>query len=206
MSSQSAAALDSLLLKYNPGIMRCCKGWICTHPQLPQGLRWWRICLQCRRPGFDPWVRKIPWMRAWQPAPVFLPGEFHGQRSLVGYSPWDHMSRTWLNDFTVPSKPFKAPKCLFSEIILVRPTPKQPTKAADEPWPYLPCIPLCLPPLCPSQTVFTLSRLRSSAGPLQAQRAHNPQPHATELFVRESFPLCFANSCTRALLKCPLCW
>ena len=35
-----------------------------------------------------PWVRKIPWRRAWQPTPVYLPGEFHGQRSLVGYSPW----------------------------------------------------------------------------------------------------------------------
>jgi len=31
-------------------------------------------------------VRKIPWRRAWQPTPVFLPGESHGQRSLVGYS------------------------------------------------------------------------------------------------------------------------
>ena len=40
------------------------------------------------RPGFDPWVGKIPWRREWQPTPVFLPGEFHGQRSLVGYSPW----------------------------------------------------------------------------------------------------------------------
>ena len=33
------------------------------------------------------WVRKIPWRRAWQPIPVFLPGECHGQRSLAGYSP-----------------------------------------------------------------------------------------------------------------------
>ena len=39
-------------------------------------------------PGFDPWVGTIPWRRAWQPAPVFLPGESHGQRSLAGYSPW----------------------------------------------------------------------------------------------------------------------
>ena len=36
---------------------------------------------------FDPWAVKIPWRRAWQPTPVFLPGESHGQRSLVGYSP-----------------------------------------------------------------------------------------------------------------------
>ena len=39
------------------------------------------------RLGFSPWVRKIPWRRAWQPTPVFLPGEFHAQRSLLGYSP-----------------------------------------------------------------------------------------------------------------------
>ena len=43
---------------------------------------------QCRRRGFDPWVRKIPWRRKRQPTPVFLPGESHGQRSTVGYSPW----------------------------------------------------------------------------------------------------------------------
>ena len=45
-------------------------------------------CLQCGRPGFDPWVRKIPWRRKWHPTPVLLPGKFHGWRSLVGYSPW----------------------------------------------------------------------------------------------------------------------
>ena len=44
------------------------------------------VCLQCGRPGFDPWVRKIPWRRKWKPTPVFLPGESHGWRSLVGYS------------------------------------------------------------------------------------------------------------------------
>ena len=39
-------------------------------------------------PGFHPWVGKVPWRRTWQPTPVFLPREFHGQRSLAGYSPW----------------------------------------------------------------------------------------------------------------------
>ena len=39
-------------------------------------------------PGFDSWVRKIPWRRDWQPTPVFLPGESLGQRSLMGYSTW----------------------------------------------------------------------------------------------------------------------
>ena len=47
-------------------------------------------CRRCKRHGFDPRVRKIPWIRKWQPIPVFLPGETHGQRSLVGCSPWGH--------------------------------------------------------------------------------------------------------------------
>ena len=45
-------------------------------------------CLQCGRPGFNPWVGKILWRRKWQPTPVLLPGKSHGRRSLVGYRPW----------------------------------------------------------------------------------------------------------------------
>jgi len=48
---------------------------------------------QCRKHKkfrFDPWVKKIPWRRAWQPTPVFASREFHEQRSLVGYSPYGH--------------------------------------------------------------------------------------------------------------------
>ena len=45
-------------------------------------------CRRCKRHGFDPWARKIPCRRAWQSTPVFLPGEFHGQRNLADYSPW----------------------------------------------------------------------------------------------------------------------
>ena len=56
------------------------------------GLPWWlrqqSICLQHARPGFNPWVGKILWRRKWQPIPVLLPGKSHGQRSVVGYSPW----------------------------------------------------------------------------------------------------------------------
>ena len=71
-----------------------------------------RVSLQCRRPGFDPWVRKIPWRREWQPTPVFLPGEFHGKRSLVGYSPWGHKELDttdwlWLTISPHPSPPQK---------------------------------------------------------------------------------------------------
>ena len=46
--------------------------------------------LQCKRPRFNLWVGKIPWIRKWQPTPVSLPGEFYGQRRLVGYSPRGH--------------------------------------------------------------------------------------------------------------------
>ena len=56
----------------------------------PDGTSCKEPACQCRRQkkhGFDPWVEKIPWWRAWQPTPVFLPGESYGQRSLVGYSP-----------------------------------------------------------------------------------------------------------------------
>ena len=44
-------------------------------------------CRRYKRCRLDPWVREISWRRAWQPTPVFLPGESQGQRSLVGYSP-----------------------------------------------------------------------------------------------------------------------
>ena len=51
-----------------------------------------------RKHRFDPWVGKSPWRRIWQPTPVFLPGKFHGQRSLVGYTPLSCKRFTGLND------------------------------------------------------------------------------------------------------------
>ena len=61
---------------------------------LPLWLREYRICLQCRRLRFNPWVRKIPWRRKWQPTPVFLCGEFHGQRSLRS----QRVGHDWVTD------------------------------------------------------------------------------------------------------------
>ena len=46
-------------------------------------------CRRCKRCRFNPWVGKISWRREWLPTPVFLPGEFHGERSLAGYCPRD---------------------------------------------------------------------------------------------------------------------
>ena len=65
-----------LMSKKDLGLPRWCKGKESTYQ-----------CVRCRRQRLDPWVRKIPWRRKWQPTPVFLSGKFHGQRSLVGHSP-----------------------------------------------------------------------------------------------------------------------
>ena len=61
-------------------------------------------CRKCKRLEFDPWVRKIPQRRKWQPTPIFLPGESHGQRSLAGYSQWDRKvsdMNEWLSMYAV---------------------------------------------------------------------------------------------------------
>ena len=65
---------------------------VCLYVAWIHEIPWWlsgkeSIC-QCRRRGFDLWLRKIPWRRAWQPTPVLLPGKSHGQRNLARYSPW----------------------------------------------------------------------------------------------------------------------
>ena len=62
-------------------------------------LRQQRICLQCWRSRFNPWIEKIPWRRQWLHKAVFLPGESHGQNSLVGYSPWGHRDTRVTNGF-----------------------------------------------------------------------------------------------------------
>ena len=66
-------------------------------------LRWWRILLHCRRPGFDPWVGKIPWGRQCLPTPVFSRGECQEQRSMVGCITVHGVikSRTRLSNWTI---------------------------------------------------------------------------------------------------------
>ena len=68
------------------GDSRCKEGF-------PGGANYKESACHCRRHkrhGFDPWVGKIPWRRAWQPTPIFLPGESHRQTNLAGFSPWSH--------------------------------------------------------------------------------------------------------------------
>ena len=59
-------------------------------PWLPRWHSGQEFDCQCRRHRFNPWVRKIPWSRKWQPTSVFLPGKSHGWRSLVGCNSWGH--------------------------------------------------------------------------------------------------------------------
>ena len=103
VSSQSGLLILSLFGECAQGSLSK-EGWVCHHRAkvcepsslcgslskclgFPGGSDSKEICLQCRRLRFSPWVGKIPWRRKWLPTPVFLPGEFHGQRSLAGYSP-----------------------------------------------------------------------------------------------------------------------
>ena len=69
------------------------------------------LAVQTVRPRFHPWVRKIPWRREWQPTPVVWLGESHGQRNLVGYSPWGHKEldttewlaqQQWVDTYKMP--------------------------------------------------------------------------------------------------------
>ena len=77
-----------------PGLLclSCILGVIVLLLGFPCGTSGKELACQCRRlrHRLGPGVRKIPWGRAWQPTPVFLPGESHGQRNLVGSSPWSH--------------------------------------------------------------------------------------------------------------------
>ena len=111
-SSSSLWSVSQALLQYT-GHFRFCSGlkghmvrnttlrrWINTNMYkemgFPGGASGKEPICQCRRCGFDPCIGKIPWRRAWQATPVFLPGESHGQRSLAGYSPWVVKSQTQL--------------------------------------------------------------------------------------------------------------
>ena len=82
-----------LLMRFKCKAAECFKVLKVPHKHIP-GLPMWlsgkEPACQCRRCGFNPWVRKIPWRRKWQATPIFLPWKSHGQRSLAGYSPWGH--------------------------------------------------------------------------------------------------------------------
>ena len=67
--------------------------------------------------GFDPWVKKIPWRRKWQLTPVFLPGEFHGQRNLAGIVHSITKSQTQLSNFYFRGGVFNHSSCCGSSVL-----------------------------------------------------------------------------------------
>ena len=98
----STQTSSSVLMRIRVSFSETCLQFDSSHKVLAQrnlflGLPWWlsgkEPTCQCRRRRFDPWVRKIPWRRKWHLTPVLLPGESHGQRSLVGCSPWGRRVR-----------------------------------------------------------------------------------------------------------------
>ena len=88
-------SMTPLLFSYS-----CYQVSVCKETPLTVLPRWCSgkgLACQCRRRGFNPWVQKVPWSRKWQPAPVFLPGKSHGQRSLVATVQRVTKSQTRLN-------------------------------------------------------------------------------------------------------------
>ena len=110
---------------------------------------------QCRRCGFNPWVRKIVWRREWQPILVFLPGKSHRQRSLAGYSPWDSKESDMIERLNNNNKspflsplPHTVPRCSHTELLTCMPralgTLKSPCFANAYPRPRRSSCLLCL--------------------------------------------------------------
>ena len=83
----SERATLNLPLFFPLSLINCIQ--VCSGEGFPDGSVL-RIHLPSRRNRFDPWLEKTPWRRKWQPTPVFSPGKSHGERRLVGYSPWGH--------------------------------------------------------------------------------------------------------------------
>ena len=101
---------------YVSAVLVCAAAWAVLY-LWPVGAA---LCLQCRRPGFNPWVGKIPWRRKWQSTPVLLPVKSHGQRSLAGCSPWDCKESDTTERIHFTSLHFKAvSKSGFWALILV---------------------------------------------------------------------------------------
>ena len=86
-----AMAESIVFLSGTDGTMAYLIFFFCLFVCCPGGTSGKGSACQCRvrkRQGFNPWVRKMPWRRKRQPTAVFLPGKFHGQRSLIVYSSW----------------------------------------------------------------------------------------------------------------------
>ena len=135
-----------------------------------------------KRPEFDPWVKKIPWSRKWQPTPVLLRGKSHGQRSLVGYSPWGHKESDTTERPSTQQKPDRCSRlCPF-------PLPSRGSQLFRLRIPPLACLPIQataehsveLPVLCRRLSLL-ISSVRSTHGvyksiPVSRFLPHPPVP------------------------------
>ena len=109
--TQNKDCISNVLIGWLTGLYKLIHIKHTMAPSSYLGLPWWLggkepTCL-CRRLWFDPRVGKIPWKRKWHSTPVFLPGKIHGQRGLVGYSPWGHKESDmtwWLNNSKAHTK------------------------------------------------------------------------------------------------------
>ena len=139
-------------------------------------------CSRCRRPGFDPWVGKIPWKRKRQPVPIFLSGESHGQRSLAGYSPWSHKGSD-MTEHTCDTP--------SSALICAQARPAAPALVSGPPWVALLS---CDSPVLP--VLDSLHSHRSSSKVLLSFMPWNYPEEVTtrrqENMTRASFPFCKA--------------
>ena len=83
---------------FNQSPTHLCLGTLVTSKFCCLGLPWWLVVknppANAQKCGFDPWVGTIPWRRKWQPIPVLLAGESHGQRSLAGRKELDKTEHT----------------------------------------------------------------------------------------------------------------
>ena len=134
-------------------------------PWLPRWHSGKEFACQCRRhkrSRFDPWVGEIPWRRAWQPSPAFLPGESHGQRSLAGYSPYGRKELD-LTKVTYHVHCFQEPSCSMLE----------------SSWSYVQF----------SSVQFSRSVMPDSLRPHESQHARLPCPSLTPQVYSDSCPL-----------------
>ena len=164
-------------------MQRLLSDWCCLNRQLP---RWLSVrgctgqCRRHRRLGFDPWIRKISWWRAWQLSPGILPGEGHGQRSLAGYCPWGRQESDTTEQLSTPV----SQSDIFSFFLSFSYVPLIHVFPIPVYWHWLNIVMRWLFPMCKEHS-------RNEAGPHEVSRhkslsvSPSPMGRFKELLIRE---------------------
>ena len=129
------------------------KKGLATHSSilgLPWWLSWLRIWLQCRRPGFNPWVGNIPWRRERLPTPVFWPGEFHGQSNGLQRVGHDWVTFIFTFSCSVRSDSLQPHGLQHTRLPCPSVSPGVCSKSCPLPWWCHPTISSCSPPSLPA--------------------------------------------------------